>query len=389
MPRVSIVLPTYNRADILPRALGSIAAQRYKDWELIIVDDGSTDETESVVRNSEVPHKYIQVENGGVSAARNIGIQSSEGTYVAFLDSDDEWDPGYLSVCADFLDKNPEEQIVATELLQDFGGGRQTSHPYLRVKEWYPELAATIGSHALDLSANETDPYMRFFTNRVNVTDWVASRIGETPAKDVFHYHGNVFSKFRWGYLFSVTSVVVRKSVIDQIGMFNESLTSGEDFLFIAEICRKYDANFISWPGLIKHEFNSLGRTTQEGHLATSGRRLIQFYINLLRAFDQLYGPEISNDQELRRLKGYWYYMIGKEAMNLGNARLAEEYLSESLSYFPEFEDAQKKLRIANRLYGPLGKLYSPASKGISFLKRIIDGSLDITGYFRRVFKSS
>jgi glycosyltransferase involved in cell wall biosynthesis len=92
-PTVSVVVPTYNRADLLQRAIDSILNQTYSDFELIIVDDASTDNTQAVVDEYDDPRiKYVEKEqNEGGAAARNTGIQHSCGDFVAFCDSDDEW----------------------------------------------------------------------------------------------------------------------------------------------------------------------------------------------------------------------------------------------------------------------------------------------------------
>jgi len=92
MPKVSVIIPTYNRADLLPRAIQSVINQTYKDWELLIVDDGSTDNTKEVVEKfvkKDPRIKYFYKENGGQGSARNLGIKNSKGSYVICLDSDD------------------------------------------------------------------------------------------------------------------------------------------------------------------------------------------------------------------------------------------------------------------------------------------------------------
>ena len=90
---VSIILPTYNRAHLIEESIKSVLRQSFQDFELLIIDDGSTDNTEEVVRNIDDPRiKYIKCsENRGASTARNIGINYSKGEYIAFQDSDDEW----------------------------------------------------------------------------------------------------------------------------------------------------------------------------------------------------------------------------------------------------------------------------------------------------------
>jgi cellulose synthase/poly-beta-1,6-N-acetylglucosamine synthase-like glycosyltransferase len=98
-PRTSVIIPTYNRAGVIGRAIQSVLAQSFHDWELFVVDDGSSDNTESVVASFDdariqfIRHPY----NRGKSAARNTGIGRARGDWISFLDSDDEWEPDKLS----------------------------------------------------------------------------------------------------------------------------------------------------------------------------------------------------------------------------------------------------------------------------------------------------
>ncbi len=125
-PCVSIVLPTYNRAAFIPGACASIAAQTFKDWELIVVDDGSTDDTRRVVEEcaaaSARPIRYVSRPNGGPAAARNTGIARASGRYVAFFDSDDLWVEHHLAECVEALNANQEVSWV-------FGAGRRVEIP--------------------------------------------------------------------------------------------------------------------------------------------------------------------------------------------------------------------------------------------------------------------
>jgi glycosyltransferase involved in cell wall biosynthesis len=113
-PRVSIILPTYNRAAFLPQAFDSIRSQTFTDWELIVVDDGSTDETETIVRQWNIPQgiRYVKQANQGPSAARNAGLDLAFGEYIAFFDSDDLWLPHHLRDCVDALNANPNVDWV-------------------------------------------------------------------------------------------------------------------------------------------------------------------------------------------------------------------------------------------------------------------------------------
>ncbi|MCC7354412.1 MAG: glycosyltransferase [Anaerolineae bacterium] len=114
MPKVSVITPTYNRADMLGDAIQSVLAQDLTDWELIVVDDGSRDNTREVVAGFADPRiRYIYQENKGLPGARNTGIRNGQGQYVAFLDSDDLFSPGKLTSQAEMLDERPDLGLVA------------------------------------------------------------------------------------------------------------------------------------------------------------------------------------------------------------------------------------------------------------------------------------
>lgn len=106
MPTVSVVIPTYNHADYLPVAIRSVLDQSYPDLEIIVVDDGSTDDTHQVVTYFDGPIRYIYQENRGLSAARNAGIAESRGKFIGFLDADDCYDPDYLNQMVTALAQN-------------------------------------------------------------------------------------------------------------------------------------------------------------------------------------------------------------------------------------------------------------------------------------------
>lgn len=113
--QVSIVLPTYNRAHLLTRALDSVQMQTFEDWELVIVDDGSTDATEHVVAryadSDPRIRRYFQP-NSGLSMARNAGIDRSGGDFITFLDSDDEYLPTHLEIRVAYMRRHPEVDML-------------------------------------------------------------------------------------------------------------------------------------------------------------------------------------------------------------------------------------------------------------------------------------
>jgi glycosyltransferase involved in cell wall biosynthesis len=116
MPRVSVIIPTYNQARYLSAAVRSVLSQTYGDLELIVVNDGSTDNTRQEVAGfSDSRVRYIYQENRGLSAARNTGILASAGEYIALLDSDDVWLPRKLELQVEFLDSCSETALVYSD----------------------------------------------------------------------------------------------------------------------------------------------------------------------------------------------------------------------------------------------------------------------------------
>ena len=97
-PKVSICIPTFNRKDYLKQTLDSVLAQTYKDYEIILVDDGSTDSTGEMVKTYDYPIRYYRQENKGEAASRNRLIELARGQFVTFLDSDDLLMPVFLAL---------------------------------------------------------------------------------------------------------------------------------------------------------------------------------------------------------------------------------------------------------------------------------------------------
>lgn len=112
--KISVIIPTYNRAKLLPRALHSVLKQSYKAEEILIIDDGSSDNTEEVLQAFMSHIRYIKQENSGVSAARNKGIELARCEWVAFLDSDDEWHTDKLQKQVDLYEQNPNLAFIHT-----------------------------------------------------------------------------------------------------------------------------------------------------------------------------------------------------------------------------------------------------------------------------------
>jgi glycosyltransferase involved in cell wall biosynthesis len=198
-PLVSVVIPTFNRAWALKKAIDSVLDQDYKNFELIVVDDGSTDNTESLIKKyDEGSVRFIQQPNLGVSVARNKGISVSSGALIAFLDSDDYWYPEKLSAQVDFFSKNPDALICQTEEI------------------------------------------------------WIRNGKRVNPKKKHKKLGGMIFTPSLALCLVSPSAVMVRKSLFDKVDTFDESLPACEDYdLWLRVTCR-YPVGLIETPLIVK-----------------------------------------------------------------------------------------------------------------------------------------
>jgi len=114
-PQVSIVLPVYNRRTLVQRAIDSVLAQSYEDWELVIVDDGSTDGVEELILPQVMQHRkirYMKHANRQLGATRNIGLHAALGECVTFLDSDDEYEPSHIELRWRFMQQHPDVDFI-------------------------------------------------------------------------------------------------------------------------------------------------------------------------------------------------------------------------------------------------------------------------------------
>lgn len=112
MPKISVVIPTYNAAQYVGEAIESVLNQTFKDYEIVVVDDGSTDNTEELLQKYVDRIRYIKQKNGGEGAARNRGIREAHGEWVAFLDADDLWLPHKLKVQMEFVEQHPDVDFI-------------------------------------------------------------------------------------------------------------------------------------------------------------------------------------------------------------------------------------------------------------------------------------
>lgn len=185
-----MIIPTYNRRDLLPRALDSVLAQTVPVDEIIVIDDGSTDGTDDMLRARYGDRvRYVWQPNAGVSAARNHGLRLAQGRYLALLDSDDLWLPSKTELQVAFLDAHPDFGMVVCDV------------------------------ERVDSEYRHIDVFRRRDTLRED--GWVLRWVLHNPA-------------------LAPASVLMRREVVDQLGGFNEGLRTAEDLEFHLRVARHW-----------------------------------------------------------------------------------------------------------------------------------------------------
>jgi len=211
----SVVIPTYNRAYIVGEAIRSVLAQTYKNVEVVVVDDGSTDNTEMLVRSYGPPVRYCYQPNRGVCAARNRGFAECRGEFIALLDSDDIWLPWKLEAQIATLNAFPKVGMVWTDMFAVDDRGAVLHNAYLRVR-YHAHRKVDVGA----------------VMSRVGTLSeyWIAA---PPEARSAAVLAGDIFKYMFFGNLVHTSTVLLRRSRLDAIGGFDESLgRTGEDYEF-------------------------------------------------------------------------------------------------------------------------------------------------------------
>jgi glycosyltransferase involved in cell wall biosynthesis len=228
LPRVSVVIPTYNRAHTVGDAISSVLAQRFDDLELVVVDDGSTDGTEALLaRVRDRRFRYVAGRHAGVAAARNVGVKHARGDLIAFLDSDDLWRPDKLEHEVAFLGRHPEAAAVFSDL-EKLDGGRSYAS-FMRETAVFSDYLRT-GSYpdGILLSARE----LRLIL------------LEEVPIKP--------------------SALTLRRTAFERAGAFDETWSSSEDWEFLLRFSRDHRVGYIDRPlALLRVGDDSLHRLDQ------------------------------------------------------------------------------------------------------------------------------
>ena len=240
MVQISVIIPTFNRCEKVAKAIRSVLLQQGADYELLVVDDGSEDDTPRVIKKNFPAVKYLFQPNQGPAAARNLGIRHAQGKWIAFLDSDDEWTAGKLKAQLDFFEQNPDYVIAQTEEI------------------------------------------------------WIRNGRRVNPMKKHQKFGGFIFEKCLPLCVISPSAVMIHRKVFKEVGLFDESLPACEDYDLWLRVAARFPVGLIAKPYVIKYG----------GHADQLSRRFTAMDLFRIRALAKILNSGIlSGEQSLAAQK--------------------------------------------------------------------------------------
>lgn len=270
MPIVSVIIPTYNRASFITKAIDSVLEQTFNDFEIIVIDDGSTDQTKEKLKPYQNKIIYRYQENQGIAKARNQGLEIAQGDYIAFLDSDDFWKPEKIQKQIEFFDKHPAYGLVATQCL-------------------------------------------------VNIVDENLETLKYVQGEEV-HYELTYEKIFQRPFI-KTPSVLIKKQCFQEIGTFNEDLRVLEDVDLWLRLAQKYKIGFINEPLTIYTRGHEKDR-----------RDGLEVRINRLKISERNYDPDLISKKIYQKKLSSLHAHIGKHYIQRGNIPEGKKELLQALS---------------------------------------------------------
>jgi amino acid adenylation domain-containing protein len=324
-PFVSVIIPTYNRASLIGAAIQSVLDQTFKSVEIIVVDDGSTDDTQRALQPYASKIVSLVTANKGPAQARNVGMKAATGKYIAFLDSDDLYLPHKLELEVEFMERNPDIGMVSTN------------------------MSAMRGDEIVEEYHLQTyhGPFFREYGFTLE---------GIYPERGVFEFHGksipsyagNIFKyMLHWPALISNT-VLFPRDLLDAVGYQNEAYGVGEDYDHMVRICKHVPVACLDIPTYV-YRYNE-DQVTMLGSSWSAKREAAR--IRILETFVQIAldhreadrGSHSPNKGWLDPLLSRKYLELGRKLIGHGESRRARECFAKAHDYDPTDEAFFSKL---------------------------------------------
>jgi glycosyltransferase involved in cell wall biosynthesis len=314
---VSVIIPTYNRAHLVVRAIDSALAQTHANVEIIVVDDGSADGTGDLIQcryAAEPRVVFFRQENMGVAAARNAGLRAARGSFIALLDSDDVWQPWKIELQLRCLDRFADAGMIWTDLEAIDADGRLVSPRFLRTMyrasyRWFP-TSESLFSTSEPLAA--------------------VCPSASASAADARVYIGDIFSQMIMGNLVHTSTVLLRRERLDKVGGFDESLKpSGEDYDFHLRTCQ---AGPVAYADVATIQYRVGGADQLTGsvygpHIARNFLRTIELVLK--EGKHRIHLPASM----LATVQAEAHAWLGRELLAHGDRPGARRHLAESLRH--------------------------------------------------------
>lgn len=310
-PLVSILIPAFNSGNFIQETLESVLAQTFPNIEIIVVDDGSTDDTRQKVLAFGERIKYIYQPNGGIASARNRGMALARGQLVALLDADDICHPDRIAIQVDFLQKKTDIILCGADF-SAFNSSGHVSDSY--INNYYGIIRSTAGGieqlydekRSLDTSQSP----------------WVVNN-----SREVKIYYGYIYNKIVWGNFIHPPTVMLRRSVAERVGSFDEKLFFACDYDWLIRVSRLGRIGYIERP-LLKYRLH-LGQSSSHHNIEPAILETIAV-MDKIRCDDEKFYQ--ANWQRFQRRLGHLYLELAYSLVE--RKRLsALGYLLRSLRY--------------------------------------------------------
>lgn len=314
---VSVVIPTYNRARIVGSAIESALRQTYPRLQIVVADDGSTDDTRAIVKSYGERVTYLQQANAGVSAARNLGLRAARGEFIAFLDSDDTWLPWKIEAQIAALKRHSAAGIVWTDMEAVDDTGRLIHARHLR--EMYTAYAKV-----------DVEKTLALVDTVGALSQRVPKALAAAPVRE-----GDLFSAILLGNLIHTSTVLFRRSWFERTGGFDESFSrAGEDYEFYIRLCSAGPVVFIDAPSTIYRvgAEDQLTRPAMDLEIARNNLRALQKWAPAS-------APHVAlPPRVMRRRFAEALAWVGQAELDAGHRWEAVRGLSKSLAVMPRLD---------------------------------------------------
>jgi len=303
-PMVSVIIPTYNRAALVQRAIESVLAQSHEAVEVIVVDDGSSDgsaERLGLRYGDDDRVNCIVTDHRGAAAARNVGLAAVSGSHVAFLDSDDEWYQWKLQFQLECLDAVPEAEMIWSDLAAVDADGALVSPRHIRTL------------------------YRRH--REIRLADVMEATPVIPPGFDaVSLWWGDLYPTMIHGNMVHTSTVLLTKDRLEAVGGFDESLVeTGEDFDFHLRTCREGPVAFVDVSTTIWRQ-GAPDQLTRPDLMVQMARNYVATIEKAMRD-----DPGRLSESELRKALAGAHRWLGEELLEVGSAPEARLHLNAAM----------------------------------------------------------